>query len=171
MRRRTLAAAALAGPLFLFGCVTGFPSATPGGSSFRITSLESSGDPARRASNQLLVQGLGRDAEARPSEALGLYERALQVDPTNPYAYLVLARHHAEGVEPERAFSFLDRASALFDQEPERPPGVDAHLVGLRGAALRGSGRVDPAAVLLARARSLDPLAWDDGHLSARELR
>ena len=59
-------------------------------------SLESVGDPARRASNRLLAAGLDRDIQGKPSLALGQYERALQVDPTNPYAYLVLARHHAD---------------------------------------------------------------------------
>ena len=51
-----------------------------------------------------------------------------------------LARHHAEGIEPERAFAFLDRADALLGQESQVPPGVEAHMVGLRGAALRAAG-------------------------------
>jgi len=92
------------------------------------------------------------------------------VDPNNPYAYLVLARHHAEGIEPARAFAFLDRADALLGQEAYVPPGVQAHLVGLRGAALQASGRADAGRPLLARARALDPEAWNDARLSAREL-
>ena len=161
----------LAVPLLAVGCAGGsgrWALAPP--PPFVISSL-ASGDPARRASNRLLLDGLDRDAEARPELALGLYQRALQVDPTNPYAFLVLARHHAEGLAPERAFSFLDKSDALLGREPAVPPGVEAHLAGLRGAALHAAGRRAEAAPLLERARRLAPGAWSDGHLSARELR
>ncbi len=139
--------------------------------SFRLGDLEGQGDPARRASNRLLAEGLDGDAQGRPSQALGLYERALQVDPTNPYAFLALARHHAEGVAPRRALSFLDKAEALLERETPVPPGVEAHLVGLRGAALHAAGRPELAAPMLERARRMAPDAWSDGRLSARELR
>lgn len=150
-----------------FGCA--LPSLEPE-PSFRLSSLGQSGDPARRASTRLLLVGLGHDAQGLPSKALSQYERALQVDPNNPYAYLVLARHHAEGVEPSRALAFLDRADALLGQEAYVPPGVQAHMVGLRGVVLRASGRADAGHPLLARARALDPDAWSDARLSAREL-
>jgi tetratricopeptide (TPR) repeat protein len=154
-----------------FGCaLRGYDASPRSEPTFRLSSLEQSGDPARRASTRLLLEGLVRDAEGRPSKALSQYERALQVDPNNPYAYLVLARHHADGVEPARALVFLDRADALLGQEAYVPPGVQAHLVGLRGAALRASGHADAGNPLLARARALDPDAWSDARLSAREL-
>ncbi len=160
----------LAAAVLLGGCVA-FEAGPRPQPTFRVSSLEQSGDPARRASNRLLLEGLARDSEGRPALAQSQYERALQVDPINPYAYLVLARHHVEGLEPERAFAFLDRADALFGQEPDVPPGVEAHMVGLRGAALRATGRGEAAEPLLERARALDPGTWSDGRLSARELR
>jgi len=157
--------------LALVGCVAGagrFPPAPV--SPFGITSLDS-GDPARRASNRLLVDGLRRDAEGRPAVALGLYQRALQVDPINPYAFLVIARHHAEGVDPERALSFLDKAEALLDREPDVPRGVEPHILGLRGSVLYAEGQHAEGAALLERARVLAPGSWSDGRLSASELR
>ena len=155
-----------------FGCaLPGYDASPRPGPSFRLSSLEQTGDPARRASNRLLLEGLGRDAQGLPAEALSQYERALQVDPNNPYAYLVLARHHAEGLEPARALAFLDRADALLGQEASVPPGVEAHVMGLRGAALRASGRADAGHPWLAHARAMDPEAWGDARLSARELR
>ena len=44
-------------------------------------------------------------------------------------------------------------------------------MIGLRGAALRAVGRTDAGLPLLERARALDPDAWGDARLSARELR
>ncbi len=174
MRTRALRLAVVAATALALGagCTGPFPGPRSApAASFRMASLENVGDPARRASNRLLAAGLDRDVQGKPSLALGQYERALQVDPTNPYAYLVLARHHVEANDAERSLSFLDRAEALFAQEPQAPPGVEAHLVGLRGVALRGAGRSEAARPLLARARELDPAAWSDGRLSARELR
>lgn len=159
----------LAALLLLFGCAAVGPRAPL--PPFRLQDAAEAGDPARRASTQLLLEGLAYDTRLQPDLAMGQYERALQVDPTNPYAFLVIARHQAEGVEPERAFSFLDKAEALFSLEPDAPPGVEAHLVGLRGVAFESLGRPESAAPLLERARELAPGAWGDARLDARELR
>jgi tetratricopeptide (TPR) repeat protein len=137
----------------------------------RISEVVSEGDPARRASLRLVVEGLDADVRGARERALSVYERAIQVDPTNPYAYLALARHHAEGSDPEWALSFLDQADVLFEAQGELAPGVSAHLFGLRGQVLYADGEIDRSAVYLEKAWQLAPEVWGDGHLSADELR
>lgn len=137
----------------------------------RLADVASSGDASRRASMRVVLQGLDADAAARPQEALRLYERALQVDATNPWAYLALARYHAEEGTPALAFSYLDKVEALLGAQRELAPAVEPHLVGLRGEALVATGRAADAAPLLERARLLSPSVWGDGHLAPSELR
>ena len=120
---------------------------------------------------QLVLQGLDADADLRRGEARADYGNALRVDPSNPYAYLALARHHVAGPTPERALAHLDRAESLLRAQRAWSPAVEAHVVGLRGAALMEMGRTREAQPLLDRARELDPAAWGDGRLAALELR
>jgi tetratricopeptide (TPR) repeat protein len=120
---------------------------------------------------RLILGGLDEDQALRPAQALALYERALQVDPNNPFAYLALARHHVDGADPQRALAFLDKADVLLAPSDGRSPGLEANLVGIRGSALYASGRVDSALPLLERARRLSPAVWDDARLDAWELR
>ncbi len=120
---------------------------------------------------RLVLGGLDEDQALRPSQALALYERALQVDPNNPFAYLALARHHVDGADPKRALAFLDKADGLLAHSDWRSPGLEANLVGIRGSALYASGRVNSALPLLEQARRLSPTVWDDGRLDAWELR
>jgi len=113
--------------------------------------------------------GSNADVDGRRAAALGQYERAIQIDPTNPYAYLVLARHELEAGDPVRALEYLNQAEMLLESENARSREIEAHLVGLRGAALRdmgGAGEDD-----LEQARRLAPAVWDDGQLTAAELR
>jgi tetratricopeptide (TPR) repeat protein len=150
------------------GCV-GMGSLTGSDPSLRLTDLGASGDPARRASMRLCIEGLNLDEQGRDSAALSQYQRAIQVDSTNPYAYLALARHEIDEGDPDRALAYIDQAEAFLDAQEALTPGVEAHLSGLRGAALMaqdGSG-----ALHLDRARRLDPHSWGDGHLDAAELR
>jgi tetratricopeptide (TPR) repeat protein len=120
---------------------------------------------------RLVLRGLDEDQALRPAPALASYERALQVDPNNPFAYLALARHHAEGPDPQRALAFLDKAEALLAHSDWRSPGLEANLVGIRGSALYASGRIPSALPLLDRARHLCPTVWSDARLDASELR
>ena len=159
--------------LFLGGCSfsLGGPFAPSGAPPFRLTDVAEEGDAARRASTRLILGGLDEDQALRPAQALALYERALQVDPNNPFAYLALARNHVDGADPQRALSFLDKADSLLADPDGRSPGLEANLVGIRGSALYASGRVDSALPLLERARRLSPAVWDDARLDAWELR
>jgi tetratricopeptide (TPR) repeat protein len=137
----------------------------------RVSELVAEGDAARRASVRLVLRGLDADAEAREHLALSQYERAIRVDPTNPFAYLAIARHRAHAGDSLRALEYLDQVEILLDSQQSRSPRVEPHLLGLRGVALEDTGRRDEAVALLTRARQLAPSVWGDGRLSAGELR
>jgi tetratricopeptide (TPR) repeat protein len=68
-----------------------------------------------------VLEGLDADERGDAARARGRYERALQIDASNPWAYLSLARHYVEMGEPGAALSHLDRAEALFEAQ-EIPP-------------------------------------------------
>lgn len=135
----------------------------------RLSELDTSDDPVRRASLRLCVGGLDADAQGRRVAALGQYERAIQIDPTNPYAYFALARHEVDGGDPERALQYLDQARMLLTSEGALSPGAEANLAGLRGTARIALGQDGGAE--LREARRLVPEVWDDGRLDAEELR
>jgi tetratricopeptide (TPR) repeat protein len=160
----------LAGVLLVLalGCATG---GRLGGdaAALRLSELTDEGDATRRASLRLCVEGLDAAAAGRSGAALGQYERAIQIDPTNPYAYLVLARHEVEAGDPVRALEYLSQSEMLLESENARSPEVEAHLAGLRGAALRATGSAGDG--YLEQARRLAPEVWDDGQLTAAELR
>jgi tetratricopeptide (TPR) repeat protein len=171
---RSLGVVVLVAVLAGLGCaapVTRAGTSPEGGRAFRVSDLAGRGESSRRAATNLLLEGLDEDAAGRPDRALALYQRSLQLEPRNPYAYLVLARHHADGEQPQRGLSFLDQAETLFDSQGGAPPGVEVHLEGLRGAALAGAGRASEAASLLDGARRRAPSVWGDGRLSPQELR
>jgi tetratricopeptide (TPR) repeat protein len=133
--------------------------------------VQEQGDERRQASTHLVREGLRDDAADAPDLALDRYRMALRVDPSNPWAYLALARHELDRDEPRRALAALERSRSLLELEGPPPPRVEAHLVGLRGAVLEALGRHDEARPLLAEARDRAPGVWSDGHLHPDELR
>jgi tetratricopeptide (TPR) repeat protein len=147
------------------------PRSPPTVSPIRISEIANVGDPARRASLRLVLNGLQADDERQWDRALGAYEEAIRIDPTNPYAYLAIARHHADGDDPSWALSFLDKSDSLFRAEGGPSPRVAPHLVGLRGQALYESGDVQGGLPLLEQAWGLAPDVWTDGRLAPGELR
>jgi tetratricopeptide (TPR) repeat protein len=156
----------------LAGCAGRGPRfATPAVEPLRVHEIAGEGDAARRASQRLVLQGLSYDASGRVRLARTSYERALQVDANNPFAYLALARQSVEGGDGATALEYLEQAELLLAAEDLRSPGVEPHLAGLRGAALRERGDERSASELLARASDLAPSVWEDGQLSADELR
>lgn len=167
----TTAAVALLALLVLGGCsVAAGPGMRPAEPAFRVSEVAGQGDPARRASMRLVLQGLDDDAAWRPAVAIGAYERALQVDPNNPYAWLALARHEVEHGDPQQALAQLDKAEALLDAEGASR-GAWVHVQGLRGEALRAAGSQARALPYLEEARRRAPDVWADGSLDASELR
>ncbi len=133
--------------------------------------MAATGDATRRASTRLVVDGLDSEVEGRPRMALSQYERAIQLDATNPYAYLALARYYADRPDPDRTVSVLDQTTVLLNSQGAQSPRVEPHLVGLRGNALYQAGRFEEAQPLLARAHRLAPAVWADGRLAPGELR
>ena len=173
MRRARAASSAAAFALALlssFACARfGFHRGEELGA-FRLSEVADEGEPDRIASVGLVLAGLEADTTGGSTLALGRYEDALRVDSGNPYAYLALARYHADGLDPEEATPFLDQAEALLLAEGKLDPRVHAHLLGLRGSILLSQGRSNEAEVLLAQAREFGPTVWDDGHLAPDEL-
>ena len=137
----------------------------------RVSKALGLGDPARQASTRLVVQGLDADEAGQIQRARGSYERALQVDPTNPYAYLALARHALDVGEPNDAIDFIEQAAALFEAEGLRQPEVGVHLIGLRAQAFEVAGRTEESELYFETAAEMAPHIWQDGSLSATELR
>jgi tetratricopeptide (TPR) repeat protein len=129
------------------------------------------GDDLYRASQKLVIEGLDADIAGATDRARSRYERALQIDASNPWAYLALARHYIDEGEPGPALSYLDRAQALLESTEQDTPGALVHCDGLRGAALLLRGRHAEARVLLEDAARAAPDVWGDGRLSASELR
>ena len=80
----------------------------------RFSQLVDAGDFQRRASLRLVVAGLDADAVGQSERARAMYERALQVGATNPFAYLALARHWIEAGELERGLVFVEQAEVLL---------------------------------------------------------
>ncbi len=137
----------------------------------RVSELLDAGDPTRRASMRIVESGLAAEASGGSQRALPRYERAIRIDPTNPFAYLALSRHYVERGDPSRALEVLEQAQLLLDAEGEETPRVEAHLDGLRGAALVLAGRSFEGQPLLDRAAQRAPSVWADGVLDAAELR
>jgi len=165
MRRRALALGLLA-MLAAIGCQLA-PGATFPGEPLHLARLTNEGDAARRASLRLVLAGIEADERGRGAEASSSYQRALQVDPNNPYAWLALARQEVFDGDPDRGLAHLDKAQALLGTD-ERSA---AHLAGIRGAGLVAMGRGPLGEPFLREARSLAPGAWADGKLDASELR
>ncbi len=175
MKGKPARRAALTGPLVVvslvlassLGCATriGYRPAEP----VRISEVSPAGDAVRRASLRLCVEGLRADEDGRSARARSQYERAIQIDPTNPWVYLSLARHEVESGEPDRALEYLQQADSLLRAEGALSPEVELHLIGLRGAALQAGGRGGGGD--LERAAQLSPEVWGDGRLTASELR
>jgi tetratricopeptide (TPR) repeat protein len=154
------------GLLALVGCAAGSGQRGPG-----FQEQAERGDPQRRASMRLVLQGIGADESGDTRQALSRYERSLQIDSGNPYAHLALARHFIELGDTSRGLVHLDQARTMFEDAGPISPLVEAHLLGLRGAALRSEGRLRDAQPMLDHAARLAPDLWGDGQLDAGELR
>ncbi len=175
--------AALAWVCVLAGCVgPGASDSLPTASPLRVSEVGDGGDSLRGVSLWALKRGLEYASEGQSARALVEYERAVQADASNPYAYVAIARHYLELGEAARALLNLDQAELLLGLESERraQQGVEEdrltrriqpHLDGLRGGAYLALGREVEARPLLDRARARAPEIWSDGELAAAEFR
>ncbi len=173
-----MAAAALVLALAVACAGTGRRVASVRGGALHISEVAGRGDPLRRASTRLVLEGLGA---GEPQRALSHYERAIKTDATNPYAYLALASYQVQWGDAGRGLQSLNQAELLLESEELRSPRVEPHLVGLHGRAqvrmraytrvAKTNRRVQEGEPLLERARRLAPEVWGDGWLTAAELR
>ncbi len=162
-------ATACACAALLVGCAA--PPRAPKDGALRISQIDRRGDARRQASTRLVVEGLEAELASAQPRALSRYQRAIQIDPSNPFAYLALARYYAAIADPGRTLQHLDRAQSLLDPDGDLYPSTEPHLLGLRGWALAAAGRPADAGPLLAAAARLAPSVWADGRLDAGELR
>jgi tetratricopeptide (TPR) repeat protein len=167
-RHRIVAAIGLA---LALGCAGRGPGGDLRRGPLRISDVADEGDVTRRASTRLVLAGLASDAEAKPGLASSQYERAIQIDPTNPFAYLALARHYDDRADPVRTLEYLDQAEILLESQGMDSVRIEPHLAGLRGSALQRAGRFAEAEPFLTRAATLAPSEWGDRRLSPEELR
>jgi hypothetical protein len=132
----------------------------------RISAAAGEGDARRRASTQLVLDGLDNEIRGKARAGAARYGDALRIDANNPFAALALARYEVFVGDPDRGLAHLDRYADLAGA------GADpAHLAGLRGAALVRLGKRALAQPYLQEARSLAPEIWGDARLDALELR
>jgi len=153
--------------VLLFAASCQLPALQLPGEPLRLSQVAGSGDAARRASLRLVLSGLEADGAGRSEQASSLYQRSLQVDPTNPYAWLALARQEVFEGDPDRGLAHLDKAEALLGSDE----GAAAHVAGIRGAGLRAVGQRGLAEPFLREASERAPAQWADGKLDALELR
>ena len=169
---RLLALVLILSPL-LSACVAGqryVPQLRPSEPPLTVSAAIGLYDSTRDASLRLVIEGLEADQKGQASRAIASYQRAVRVDPTNPFAFLALARHHLESESIGEAGAFLDQARSLFEAQGRLGPSVDVWGLGLRAGIDRLRGREDRAGALFDQARQLSPEIWGDERLSAREL-
>lgn len=151
------------------GCaLSGAAPPRAGGPALRVSEWVERGDAQRRASTRMVLQGLDVSEYGREAEAVAGFERAIQVDPSNPLAYLAYARHEVFHGDPRRALAFLDKAEATFGRSAQGM-GAEPHLLGIRGVAMKRLRRAGGDALVDDARR--EATVWSDGRLDAAELR
>src|SRR5262249_4914270 len=122
---RVAARSLLIAALIALGCaVVPGPSGPPAP---HVSDAIEGGDDQFRASQRLVMEGLDADENGDSARAESRYDRALQIDASNPWVYLALARHYVDAGDPGRALSHLDRAEALLDTREPASPGAKIH--------------------------------------------
>jgi Flp pilus assembly protein TadD len=126
-----------------------FPAAAPS----PLATIDDATPPQVAAATRLANEGRTLLTAGKDDAALESLERAISVDPTNPYAYYFLAELHFRNDSYDQAIAFADRAALL-----------SAHLDGtwltrsyaLQGQALEAAGRVSDAREAYRRALLAD---------------
>ena len=114
------------------GCQTPAPPPAPV-KPYKATDFLDQGDPARKASMRLVVQGLESDERGAYPAARAGYERAIQVDATNPWAYLALARYYVQQGDVSRVNSLLDQSAAQEEIMTRLPRNHDVSQIVFSG--------------------------------------
>jgi tetratricopeptide (TPR) repeat protein len=116
--------------------------------------------PNVAAATRLVDAGRTRMAAGDDGAALEQFERAIAIDPGNPYAYYYLAELHFLHRTYDQAIAFADRAASLSDA---RAPDWASRAYTLQGNAFEAAGRFADARGAYTRAIQAAP-----GNLAAR---
>ncbi len=118
--------------------------------------IPKSTSPERAASLRLSGRGQSALEEGRAEEAVDHFERAIQIDPSNPFAYYYFGLARLAQGRREEALTLLSRAEVLFH---DRPHWLCETLVAM-GGILEEMGRRQEAAGRFRRALEADP--WSE---------
>jgi hypothetical protein len=116
--------------------------------------------PNVAAATRLVAAGRARIAAGEYDAALEQLERALAIDPTNPYAYYYLAELHFLHRTYDQTIEFADRAASL---SAARAPDWASRAYALQGNAFEAAGRFADARRAYTRAIQAAP-----GNLAAQ---
>jgi tetratricopeptide (TPR) repeat protein len=122
--------------------------------------IDASTAPNVAAATRLVAAGRARMAARDYGAALEQLERAIAIDPGNPYAYYYLAELHFVHRTYDQAIAFADRAASLSEA---RAPEWASRAYTLQGNAFEATGRLADARGAYARAIQAAP-----GNLAAQ---
>jgi len=118
-----------------------------------LTTIQAGTPPHVAAATRLADQARLRMAEGDTDGAIELLERAVAVDPSNPYAYYFLAELHFSHDAYEQAINFAERATLLSARASR---GWLSRSYGLQGQILEAAGAFTDARVAYGRALQAD---------------
>jgi len=125
-----------------------------------LSTIDATTAPNVAAATRLVDAGRTRIAANDYGAALEQLERAIVIDPSNPYAYYYLAELHLKNRTYDQAIAFADRAANLSDA---RAPEWASRAYTLQGNAFEAAGRFADARSAYARAVQAAP-----GNLAAQ---
>jgi tetratricopeptide repeat protein len=117
-------------------------------------------NPARAASMRIAEQARTELLDGHPDEASRDLERAVSIDPSDPYAYFYLGRAYIAKKNYSQAMTFLKRAEIGFGS---RNPLWLSETLGFEARAYEESGHDAAAAATYQQALQVNP-----GNLMAR---
>jgi tetratricopeptide (TPR) repeat protein len=110
--------------------------------------------PNVAAAFRLIEEGRQQMTERNYDHALDRLERAVAIDPTNPYGYYFLARVHYLKKKYDQAIAFANRAAVLGARAD---PVFVGRIHALKGAVFEDVGRYPDARKAYEKAVSADP--------------
>ncbi len=108
--------------------------------------------PERVASLRLTEEASGLLARGDTPAALDRLEKAIRIDPANPYAYYLLAQMHLRAERFDQAVAFAEKAEVLFGSSN---PAWQSQTLALKGSAFEHAGRYPEAREAYRRAVEL----------------
>jgi len=150
-------------PLRVPGATTpeGSEAETPAPSESLLAMIQPTTPPHVAAATRLVERGREQLAGGNSDAAIESLERAIAIDPNNPYAYYFLAESHFARGTYDQAVVFADKAALL---SARIDPSWLSRSYCLQGRIFEASGRFPDA-----RASYAQALEADGGNRTARE--